>query len=207
MSGLGVGFFFLFLLNFGISWLNAWGVGRTWEESKEAGGFTHFVTWCAAIMSGCGFSWCYLFVLAFLAGTIPYHGHPLLAAKYVQGMLELGYVVIILPIVGSGLGITISSWRDFARRRDLLSGGVAAYNTYAQIHNVVSMIQVMPGILGDLGKLFDDDSDNKSIMLMIFLVVLALIGGFMTTFAIVKHTAYNHRLLVNAELAEAKARL
>ncbi len=66
---------------------------------------------------------------------------------------------------------------------------------------------MLPGVLGDLGKLLDNDSDNKSIMLMILLVVLALIGGFMTTFAIVKHTAYNHRLLVNAELAEAKANL
>jgi hypothetical protein len=200
VTGLGIGFFLLFLLNFAISWFNAWGVGRMWEESKARGGFEYFVTWCATIMSGCGFSWCYLFVLAFVAGTVPYHGHPFLAAKYVQGMLELGYVIIILPVLGSGIGITISTWRDFIRHRDLLSGAASVWNTYAMIHNTTGAIRVLPEVFKDLGGLLKDDDDRNATTLMIMLVVVALIGGFMTTFAIVRHTAATQRLRVQAEL-------
>lgn len=207
MGNLGIAFFFIFILNFGISWLNAWGVGKSWEESKDKGGFTHFVTWCAVIMSASGFTWCYLFVLASLAGSLHYHGHVLLPARYVQGMMELGYLVIIGPVIGSGIGITISSWRDFKREKSLLHGGVAAYNTYAQIHNTVEAIRVIPGIVGDLGNLFksdDDEKDSLALMLMIALVLLAVFGGAMTTAAIVKRTARRQRAIINAELLQSR---
>jgi hypothetical protein len=179
----------LFILNFAISWFNAWGVGKSWLESKAEGGFTHFVTWCAVVMSACGFTWCYLFVLAFLAGSIPYDGHPLLAPKYVQGMLELGYLVIILPIIGSGIGLSINSWQNFRRERSLTNGAVAGYNTFAQIYNTVEAIEALPSIFSDLSDLFKSDDDDNSLGVMVMLVVVAIVAGFVTTLAIVKSSA------------------
>jgi type II secretory pathway pseudopilin PulG len=206
MSGIGIGFVLLFLLNFGISWLNAWGVGRTWEESKAAGGFSHFVTWCAAVMSASGFTWCYTLILALIAGSVPYKGHILLAPRYVEGMIELGYVIIILPILGSGLGITISSWRDFSRRRSLATGGVAGYNTFAQVYNTVQAVRVLPGIFGDLGKLFNSkDKDSNGYWLMILLVALAVLGGILTTATIIQRVAETQRERVRWQLEDAKA--
>lgn len=203
MSGLSFGFFLLFLLNFGISWLNAWGVGRTWDESKAEGGFTHFVTWCAAIMSASGFTWCYTLVLALIAGSVPYKGHILLPPQYVAGMIELGYVIIILPILGSGLGITISSWRDLRRRRSLATGGIAGYNTFAQVYNTVEAVRFLPGIFGDLGKLFNS-KDKSSLVLMIALVALAVLGGIFTTGTIIERTAEAQRERVRWQLEDAK---
>jgi hypothetical protein len=198
---------FLIMLNFGISWLNAWSVGKTWVESKAEGGFDYFVTWCATIMSASGFTWCYTIVLALLAGTIPYHGHLLLAPKYVNGAVEMGYLVVILPILGSGLGITVSSWRTFKRNKSLMNGGVAGYNTFAQIYNTYEAVKVVPGIFKDLGELFeskDSDSDNRGLMLMIAIVVAAVVGGCLTTFAIVKSSAESQRLKVRFQLEDAK---
>lgn len=206
MQGLGFGFFLIFMLNFGISWFNAWAVGKMWLESKATGGFQHFVTWCAAIMSACGFTWCYSFVLAFIAGSVPYHGHPLLAPKYVAGVIELSYLIIILPVIGSGIGITISSWQNFRRERNFANGAVAGYNTFAQIYNTVQAVRAVPAVFGDLGKLFKGgDSKDSSIKLMILLVVLAVIGGIGTTFAIVRASAKAKAYEVQAELAAARA--
>jgi hypothetical protein len=130
--------------HFGISWLNAWSVGKTWVESKAEGGFSYAVTWCALIMSASGFTWCYTILLALLAGNIPYHGHVLLAPKYVNGAMELGYLVVILPILGSGL-----TW-------------------------------------------------------LVIIVIAALVGGCLTTFAIVKRSAKVKAFEVRYELEDAK---
>lgn len=194
--------FFLLLLNFGISWLNAWSVGKMWAETKAEGGFSHFVTWCTAIMSASGFTWCYTIILALLAGSIQHHGHVLLAPKYVQGTIELGYLVVILPIIGSGLGITISSVRDFNRNRTLANGGEAGYNVFAQVYNTIEMVRVIPGIFKDLGKLSSDDDDYGWVLVI---VAAAVIGGFLTTMAIVKNSAESQRIKVRYQLEGTKA--
>lgn len=195
--------FLLWLLNFGISWFNAWAVGREWEETRQLGGWPRFVAWCGAIMSGSGFTWCFLIVLALVAGNWPYHGHMLLGPRYVKGMLELGYVVIIFPILGSGIGITIDAWRGFARNRSLMNGGVAAWDTFAQIHNTVEAARVLPGIFKDLGDLFtkrDSDDDNGAVMIVVLLVILALVGGFLLTFTIMERSAAAQRRRIQADL-------
>jgi hypothetical protein len=91
---------FLFILNFVISWFNAWSVGKCWLESKAAGGFTHFVTWCGAIMSASGFTWCYTILLALGATHVPYKGHMLLTPRYAGAVLEL----MVLKDLGGLLG-------------------------------------------------------------------------------------------------------
>ena len=47
---------FLWILNFGISWWNAYAVGVTWVETKNMGGYQRFMAWMGAIMSASGFT-------------------------------------------------------------------------------------------------------------------------------------------------------
>ena len=184
----------LLLLNFGISWFNAYSVGRSWSDSKAIGGFPRFITWCGAIMSASGFTWVYVTVLAIAAGA--FHWLP---PKYVTATMELGYVVIILPILGSGLAITIDSWTTAYRERTIASGGVAAWNTFAQVYNTYEAVSALPGILDDLKNTFssaddDDDSSGSAVFLVILLVIMALVGGILTTTMIIRSTAAKYTL-------------
>lgn len=194
---------FLFILNFVISWFNAWSVGKCWLESKAAGGFTHFVTWCGAIMSASGFTWCYTILLAIGATHVPYKGHMLLTPRYAGAVLELGYLVVILPIAGSGIGILIASWQNFMRSRSLLDGGIAGYNTFANVYNIYNASRAVPMVLRDLGGLLGKDKDKDSIVYL--LVILAALAGAMTTFAIVQASAHAKAYKVNYDLNQHKA--
>lgn len=204
----GVAIFFM-LLNFAISWFNAWSVGRAWADAKAMGGFAPLVVWCGAIMSACGFTWVYLIVVSLLAGYLG-----VLPPEYVQGAIELGYLVLIIPIIGSGLGITAHSIQAFVRNRSLANGGVAAWNTYAQIHNTVNAIRSVPPILEHLGELFGGggksssggNGKGKAALLMVVLVILALIGGILTTSWIVRTTAANYSGEVSNRIGRLRRR-
>jgi len=196
---------FLFILNFVISWFNAWAVGRSWLESKAAGGFVHLVTWCGAVMSASGFTWCYSILLALGAANLPYKGHMLLPPRYAMAVLELGYLVVILPVIGSGIGILISSWQNFMRSRSLFHGGVAGYNTFANVYNIYNASRAVPMVLKDIVGLLGKGDKNKN-WLVILLVALAALGGAMTTFAIVRASARAKAYKVSYELNRGNAR-
>ena len=196
---------FLFVLNFAISWFNAWAVGRSWLESKAAGGFVHLVTWCGAVMSASGFTWCYSILLALGAANLPYKGHMLLPPRYAMAVLELGYLVVILPVIGSGIGILISSWQNFMRSRSLFHGGVAGYNTFANVYNIYNASRAVPMVLKDIVGLLGKGDKDKN-WLAILLVALAALGGAVTTFAIVRASARAKAYKVSYELNRGNAR-
>ncbi len=186
----------LWIVNFAISWFNAWACGKTWNESKHSGGWPHFLNWLGAIMSACGFTWCYLAVAIFFGGTIPYEhddgtSAPLLTMEQVQAVAQLGYLIIIGPIIGSGLGIMVHSWGVFYRRRTIGGGAVAGWNTFANIYNISSALSYVPEASSGVADFFfgkgSDSKDGKGWVL--FLVLLALIGGILTTRAILLRTA------------------
>jgi len=196
---------FLFILNFVISWFNAWSVGKCWLESKAAGGFVHLVTWCGAVMSASGFTWCYSILLALGAANLPYKGHMLLPPRYAMAVLELGYLVVILPVIGSGIGILISSWQNFMRSRSLFHGGVAGYNTFANVYNIYNASRAVPMVLKDIVGLLGKGDKDKN-WLVILLVALAVLGGAVTTFAIVRASARAKAYKVSYELNRGNAR-
>ena len=139
---------------------------------------------------------------------------PLLPDPYLQGFYALGYLAIIIPIIGSCIAITIQSWAHFYRRRTFLNGAVASYNTFADIYNVVSAFRNVPQAFSIVGDLFsgsgskssrDSDSDDlkgKLLMLMVVLVILCVVGGVLTTAAIIRSTA---RGLVHTRQMEFEA--
>src|ERR1700704_1567939 len=139
----------LLLLNFAISAFNAWICGLSWYETERNGGFPRFMNWMGAIMSGCGFTWVYLIILAFLVSAI--HWLPM---TYVEAMLNLGYLIIIIPILGSGFAITVQSIIVAWRRRTLANVGVAGWNSFAQIYNTVQAISLIPKAFQGVMKVF-----------------------------------------------------
>ena len=189
--------FLLLIFNFAASWFNAWSCGRSWSETKAVGGFFRFMAWCGATMSACGFTWCYLIILTLINSQLPHKWQ--LPQKYSDAVLALGYLAIILPIIGSGIAITIQSWAHFWRERSFKNGAIAGYNTFADIYNIYESIEAIPDALSIVGKAFggsskDDDDDNSSgklILLVIALVVLCIVGGILTTTMIIRCTARN----------------
>lgn len=191
----------LWVLNFGISALNAFGCGNTWDSSKARGGLAHFMNWMGAIMSASGFTWCYLVVLGLLGAITPLSLFAdaddgplptgmLLDEASLKAFFDLGYMVIILPILGSGLAITVNTWREFARARQRGVGdyAIVGWNTFAQIHNTVSAAQAIPGVLSSLGDFFFGGKDNKGkgSLIVVVLVIAAALGGVLTTTAIIQ---------------------
>ncbi len=187
----------LLLINAAISAFNAWSVGRSWADVKASGsGWQKIVVVSAFIMSGCGFTWCYLIIFGFIANGMGY-----LDPDTVVAMLQLGYLVVILPILGSGLAIWIDSVSTAFRRRDLGSVGTAAWNTFAMAHNTYSAVRNIGGILKALGKFFKGGSGKgKAQLLVIALVILALLLGFITTYVIVMVSAGNYSQRVLREM-------
>lgn len=185
----------LWVANFVISWVNAWGCGKTWNETRSVGGAAHFMNWMGAIMSASGFTWCYTLLGGFV-GTLVHHKNdagvsvPYLSPEAFQAMMSLGYLVVILPILGSGLAIMLHSWGVFWRRRTFVDGAVAGYNTFAEVHNIYSAATHIPGAVRNVGGFFGGSSSSSDDDGPVGLLVLAaLIGGILTTRAIIRSTA------------------
>lgn len=176
----------VFLLNLGISGWNAYASGAYWTESKLIGGFTRVLTWCGLVMAASGFTWCYLVVFAFL-GTATGHLEPTDA----EMLLKMGYLVIVLPVIGSGFAIWAESVASAWRERSFGSIARASWNTYAQAHNVWDAARHAPGILAEVSKLFKGrrrggKNDGAALVLLILLVLVALSAGVLTTVAIAR---------------------
>lgn len=201
----------LWFVNAAISVFNAWGCGLTWDSTKAKGGAAHFMNWMGAIMSASGFTWCYLVILGWLGTQVPaaWFIEAEEGAEPIKGMLlnaadlaafyDLGYLVIIFPILGSGLAITIQTWRYVARKRHRSVGdyAITGWNTFAQVHNTYSAMRAVPGALdgvlsyfGGGGRSSSSSSDSKDGkgLIVILLVVLAVCGGILTTVAIINAT-------------------
>src|SRR5271167_1408003 len=168
----------LLLWNFGISWLNCYFVGKTWAEAKAIGGWTLFVTYAAAIMGACGFIWCNTLVIGFLCSThvgiLPLKYQ--LTDPYLTLLFEMGYVLVIFPILGSGLAIWADSLKQAYKNRDGLSVGVAAYNTFAMAHNTYEAAKFFPSVIDKIKDTLED-SDNKAALLTVYAVLAISVGG------------------------------
>lgn len=176
--------------------------------------------WMGAIMSASGFTWCLLILLSMIGTVVPLdskdqsHIVYLVTPEMFKAAVELGYLVIIGPILGSGLAITLDSWAHFYRRRTWGSGALAGYNTFAQVYNTYNAVSAIPSIIKDLGGFFGgnkssskSDSDGASgvaILIVVGLVALALLGGILITRAIILSTARNSALKQYAEMERLK---
>ncbi len=192
----------LWLLNLGISVFNSISVGAPWSECKKQGGFIRLVCWCGAIMAACGFSWCFLIAMAYGANHFDW-----LTDKQIRGMLGLGYLILIPPILGSGIGITIWSWMEFARRRTITNGLTAGYNTYAQVHNTWQAVKGISQSTKSVKDLFDDlDGDSAKGLVVLLLVAIALGAGIFLTWGLIRWADKKWVIAVDNQLSELSRR-
>lgn len=190
--------FGIIALNLFISWWNCRACGLVWNEAQRFGGFMKALVWSGAIQSIVGFSSAFVVLLAFIAYAT---GH--LPQLYVQKVFDLWYLLVIFPALGSGLIITIHSLIQAYRERNLASIGTAAWNTLAQVSNMYSAVEGIPRAFDSVGELFSSkgDSDDRKAALVLLLVVLAIAGGAIVTFALIKH--YARRAMPSAEQVTA----
>jgi hypothetical protein len=167
----------LLLLNFGISGWNAYVAGRVW---REVSGFMRLVTWAALILSACGF----LQVAAVICGYIALM-QGWINPDGMNALLSLTYLMIIVPVLGAGLIITIHSWIEAYKRRDFASIALAGWNTLAQGYDTFDALD--GGISSTFSTVADfftpsDNDDAKTIagkigLLLVLLAALLIAGG------------------------------
>jgi hypothetical protein len=184
-------FALVWVLNFGISVWNAYAVGKVWVEARHEGGWHRFMCWMGAVMSACGFSWCYLSFLVLTAAYFQW-----LTEEQVLAALNLGYILLMPFLLFAGYAITLDSWGQAYRNGGFLNYGAAAWNTYASIHNTYSAWRNMGGAFTSLGNFIkrrrsrDNGSGGSNpIILVLLLVALALFGGIITTMVIIRRVA------------------
>lgn len=176
---------FILALNLGISFWNAKVCGEAWAESKAVGGFIRLVVWSGAIQSAVGFSMIYIFLIAgagYATGFLP--------PKAIDALISLWYLAVIIPVLGTGLIITVQSWITAYRERSLLNMGMASYNTFAQAHNMYSAVDGIGKSFGKVGDLFsssdDDDAKGAMAIIVVVLAIAALAAGAVTTYSIIR---------------------
>ncbi|WP_294157602.1 hypothetical protein [uncultured Selenomonas sp.] len=192
------------VLNLVISFFNARSVGRVWAESKAIGGWIRLVVWAGAIQSAIGFTYVYAFIVGYIAVSTGY-----LPAAMLGVLLNLMYVMIVVPLIGSAIIITIQSWITAARDRSLMNLGVAGWNTFATAYNTYNAVQsfgpaldsVQQGLGGVLG---DGDSDDNAAR-VILLAAIVLLAGVLTTSVIIRR--YEASLPVSEEVRNANRNL
>ncbi|RKE35276.1 hypothetical protein B0G76_1337 [Paraburkholderia sp. BL23I1N1] len=194
---------FILALNFAVSWFNCYSIGGIWTESKALGGFPRLLAWCGAIQAAIGFSSVFGFLMGY---ALHVTGH--LPPQVATGAMSLWYLLVIVPLLGTGLIITIQSWIAAFRERSLLNMGTAAYNTFAQLHNMYGAIDGIADAMSGVGRLFDGDSEDSGGALALFaiaLAVAALASGIVLTVILIRR--YAGRLpLPQREVSKTAAR-
>ncbi|MDR3072661.1 MAG: hypothetical protein LBU41_04135 [Clostridiales Family XIII bacterium] len=199
----------LLVVNFGISWWNAVSVGRIWSEAKQIGGGTRVLTIAGYVMAIAGFTMVYSFLIMIVLSYVgPNFGwlSPDQSRLLLQLVSDISYLFIILAIIPSGIIIWIHSLISFWKHKSLKSGGIAAWNTYANARNVISAARNVPSAFG---RIISSVKNSKTkgngavVLLAIVIVLLAILGGYFTASAIMKRADKKYDLFLQVA-AEAK---
>lgn len=158
----------LLVFNFLVSIWNAYAAGKTWRDSI---GLLRLVNWAALVMSACGF----VSVLSFALGWFAVQSQ-WITPRSANVMQEITYLLVIVPIIGSGLILTIESWVIAWKTRSVWDTAVAGWNTYAQVSNTVDAFRESGGMFESVLDFFksDEDEENGSGAIVIILVAIAL---------------------------------
>lgn len=197
---------FVLVLNFIISWSNAKCVGRYWSESKVIGGSFRVYVIVGYIMAIAGFTMVYGYLLLLISPFI------LQLAEFDQETIlmfeqlasDLIYLFCVITIVPTGFYIWFLSLKNFFERKTLANGLTAGYNTFAQLHNTVSAARNAPSAFERVVKtIFGGNSKKKDntivILFAIFIVIVAIFGGYFTASAIMKKADREYDMLTDLE--------
>jgi len=191
-----------------ISWANASYVGRYWSESKEVGGSFRAYIVVGYIMAIAGFTMVYGYILLmvspFILEVAEVDKETIL--MFEQLASDLIYLFCVVTMVPTGFYIWIRSLKNFWERKTLSSGITAGWNSYAQIHNTVSMARNAPSAFGRVvealfgGKGKSKKKDNTLLaMCAILVLILAIFGGYFTASAIMKKADREYDMFADLE--------
>jgi hypothetical protein len=174
----------LLIWNFGVSIWNAYAVGSSWARVEANGGtFGKLMLWSGWIMSAIGFTWTYLFIIGYVL-----YAFGKVDQEAINAMFSLGYLIIVIPALGSGLLITLNSWRIALQERSMGNTAVAMYNTSAQFYNSYRALSAIPEALESTVKFFAEigaeskgNSKSKGQMIIIAAIIFAIVMGILTT--------------------------
>jgi len=145
------------------------------------------MAWMGYVMASLGFSWDILILVGIMLrsfGTIT----PDQATLFYQ----TGYVLLVPGFLFSGYAIMFQSWANAYRNHSVVNMGVAAYNTYANVHNTFNAIDNFPKAFGSVFNAFPRGSaKSKANGLILFVVVLCVLSGFIIAALIVHRVAAN----------------
>jgi hypothetical protein len=176
------------VINFGISIWNANSVGKIWTESKYMGGGVRILSVCGYIMAIAGFTMVYtIIIIAVIAATNGFgYLEPQSSALLIQFVSDLSYILIAFAIIPTGIIITINSLVVFWKNKNLKTGAIGAWNTFATVSNVVNATRSMPSAFGRIISSVKSNRDSGVIVLAIVVVAICVLGGYFTASAIVK---------------------
>jgi hypothetical protein len=176
------------VINFAISVWNANSVGKIWTESKYMGGGVRVLATCGYIMAVAGFTMVYsIIIIAIIAATRGFgYLSPQSAELLVQFISDLSYILIAFAVIPTGIIITINSLVTFWKNKNLKTGAIGAWNTFATVSNVVNATRSMPSAFGRIISSVKSNRDSGVIVLAIVVVALCVLGGYFTASAIVK---------------------
>jgi hypothetical protein len=83
------------------------------------------------------------------------------------------------------------SWANAYRNHSVVNMGVAAYNTFANVHNTFNAIDTLPKAFGSVFKSFSGSgsSKGKANALIIFAAIACVLAGFIIAALIVHRVA------------------
>ncbi len=208
--------FLMLLLNLVISFWNASAVGRYWTEKDQLPRWMRFMMWCGAIMAVCGFFVVYVSILTMIMHDL--HLFEVLAMALfkvemtaetaemlTQNIFDLAYLIVIFPVIGTGMCIWLNSLAVAYIRRDWASVGIAGYNTYAQIRNTVNAVRYVPRATSSLFKGLKIKGKGAAglvyLVLILFPIVISLGGAIATTAVVIKASDEKYQL---EDMASAK---
>ncbi len=158
------------------------------------------MNWMGAVMAAVGFTWCYSILIGVAATNIPITDEdtgisaPLLDQAGLEVFFDLAYLIIIFPCLGSGLAIMTASWGAWWRHKSTGNTINAGWNTYANLHNFYTAIEVVPDKWANVTDYFSggsssSSSDSNKNTLILILVAIAVLGGILTTWSIISYSA------------------
>ena len=193
-------------LNFIISWANANYVGRYWSESKEVGGSFRAYIVVGYIMAIAGFTMVYGYILLLISPFVLQlaNVNQDTILMFEQLSSDLIYLFCVVTVIPTGFYIWIRSLKDFWEEKTLSNGLTAGWNSYAQIHNTVSAARNVPSAISRVAEtLFGGKGKKKGntiiVLLAIFVLILAIFGGYFTASAIMKKADREYDMFANLQ--------
>lgn len=167
----------VWILNFLILLWDLYAVGTTWTEAKHAGGWMKFVVcYVGTIILVFGWSWQIIIVESLASYSFGW-----LNLFETEGLLYAGYLIVLPAILFSSYALMFDSWARTYREHSFTNLGVAAWNSYATIHNTYNAVRTVPEAIGKVMSLILESNSGRKLALIVFLLLLALAGGTIIT--------------------------